>query len=169
MERQWGLFQEHIVVSLVSRITPAQTSARFYRKPRSSKTRSNLVARGPGLEEQPPALYIWFVGHRGVSGKAVRTSHRPGQLQASQPGSHGPAPGAHHAVLLPSAWPCRPPCTSVLRPPPRLLSSTGAPELGSWDWGHLRHRRLARVLPCLCPVAPYPLCFHLPLGPGQRR
>lgn len=59
---KWGLLQEHIVVFLVSRITPSQTSARSYRKPRSSKTRSNLVARGPGLEEHPPALYTLVCG-----------------------------------------------------------------------------------------------------------
>lgn len=74
------LFQEHILVFSVSRITPSQMSARSYRRPRNSKTRSNLIARGPGLEEQPCALCT--LGHKGGSEKAsLRASCSLGQLQ----------------------------------------------------------------------------------------
>ncbi|CAK7290199.1 TBC1 domain family member 13 [Vulpes lagopus] len=70
-------------------ITPSQTSARSYRKPRNSKTQSSLLAGGPGLGEKTLTPVSWLLGHAGACGipATPRGSCRIGPLQASSSGS----------------------------------------------------------------------------------
>lgn len=86
------------------RITPSQMSARSYRKPRNSKTQSNLEAQGPGLGEDPPFPMPWLLGHAEACGIPARGDTlpdwpAPGLLTWPSPPGHSTGP--HCAVFLP--------------------------------------------------------------------
>lgn len=125
----------------LSRITPSQMSARSYRKPRNSKTRSNMVAeaqdwKSSHCDRSTPL----FWGHKGACEKtSLKGSCSPGQLQVFPAWLPWSRVLLEHTVLcsFPVLSPATLPAPQPWDPPPRLLSRARAPELASWGLGHL--------------------------------
>lgn len=98
------------------RITPSQTSARSFRKPRNSKTHSSLAAKSPCLEEKSPLTPVpWLLGHAEACGVPARGADAG--LACSRPHPGLPS-GACYAPLFPNHRAWAPPHPSALDPLP---------------------------------------------------